>query len=342
MANIEPNRKWIIPDDSYKYKYKIFKGIHPVLGRFYAHFNPGLLWRLRKDDYDWVVIGGMGSPTHCLVPFFVLKGKIQIMSIESNLYSVNRKSGIGAKIKKILLSKVDAYQVTGNPQIELIKYFYEDAKNKPFIKLPNLIDESVFKYQVSYLKKTKDEIRKNLNVDSNLQIWILPAQLIKLKGITPFLNLIENVDGIKLFLLGDGYLRETIKKQITERNLPVELVGFIQQDQIVNFYAVADLFVLPSLKDPSPLSPIEAIAAGLPILVSSRIGNLEDVLEEGVNGWSYDPEKETKKGEKLVKMISELTRDELISIGKKSLNQYDRIFDTESCIINYAKALNAL
>ena len=48
MAKIEPNRKWIIPKESFKYKYKIFKGIHPVIGKFFAHFNPGLLIRLLK------------------------------------------------------------------------------------------------------------------------------------------------------------------------------------------------------------------------------------------------------------------------------------------------------
>lgn len=108
MANIEPNRKWEITSDSYRYNYKIFKGVHPRIGGFFAHFNPTLLFQLLKQDFDIVVIGGMASPTHWFVPFFISKKKIQVMSIESNLFSVNRKYGLGAFLKKNILRRADA------------------------------------------------------------------------------------------------------------------------------------------------------------------------------------------------------------------------------------------
>jgi glycosyltransferase involved in cell wall biosynthesis len=342
MAKIEPDRKWIIPEDSYKYNYKIYKGIHPTIGNFFAHFNPGLLWRLRKKDYDIAIVGGMGSPTHWLAPFFIPKSKIQVMSIESNLHSVERTTGVGAKIKKLLLSKSSAYQVTGNPQKEYIEFFYPKAREKQYITLPNLIDESVFRDEVAELRINRSKLRDEFGVGSQEQMWVLPARLIPLKGILPFLELLKGIKGFKLFLLGDGELENIIMDYIKSNNLPVILSGFVQQEDVIKYYAAADLFVLPSLKDPSPLSPIEAIASGLPILVSSRIGNLEDVLVENVNGWTYDPVDEVEKGKRIVKEISLLSNAELKVVAKNSLNRYNDKFETEECIAKYVKQLKNL
>lgn len=342
MAKTEPNRNWVIKKDTYKYNYKIFKGVHPRIGRFFAHFNPSLLLRLLKKDYDIVIVGGMASPTHWLAPFFIPKNRIQIMSIESNLHSVERKTGIGAKVKKLLLSKANAYQVTGNPQKKYIEFFYPDARKKMYIKLPNLIDENVFRDKVLELIKNRSYLRNGYGVQENDQMWVLPARLISVKGILPFLELLKDIKNVKLFILGDGELTNTISDYIDDNNISAYLVGFVQQDDVLKYYAAADLFVLPSLKDPSPLTPIEAIASGLPLLVSSRIGNLEDVLEENINGWSYDPIEEVQKGRELIEKISKLSIIDLQTISKNSSKRYADMFNTDECILQYIKELKKL
>jgi glycosyltransferase involved in cell wall biosynthesis len=342
MAKIEPNRKWIITEESYKYKYKIHKGLHPSFGRFFAHFNPSIFALLLKGDYDFVIIGGMGSPSHWLSSLLTPKSKLQIMSIESNLHSTNRKDGIGAWLKKTLLKRADAFQVTGTPQIEYICHFDPEAKTKKFIKLPNLIDEKIFRDQVGKVRNNRSVLRKNLNLDKNTQAWILPAQLIELKGIIPFLKLLRGVQNIKVFILGDGILKDAIQEEIDTYNLPVVLEGYLQQARMIDFYAIADLFVLPSLKDSSPLTPIEACAASLPIFVSSRIGNVEDVLVNNVNGWMYDPKIEQEKGRELILKISKLTTSILKEKGEYSMKIYNAKFDTSRRLKEYADALNKI
>lgn len=342
MAKIEPDRQWIIPPESFKYNYKIFKGIHPEISNFHAHFNPGLLLRLMKKDYDIAIVGGMASPSHWLVPFFIPKKVIKVMSVESNLFSTVRKKGFGAKIKELLLNKMDAYQVTGSPQMDYINYFLNEKSKKKFIKLPNLIDEEVFRDTVNSLRKRQQELRESYGVDEKTQMWVLPARLIPIKGVIPFLNLLKDIKNIRLFILGNGQLEKKITDFIAKENLKVSLAGFVQQDEIINYYAAADLFILPSLEDPSPLSAIEACASGLPLLVSSRIGNLEDVLDGLKNGWHYDPISEIEKGKTIVKRISEMSREELKVMGDRSLDRYNEIFDGRKCIESYVKELNAL
>jgi glycosyltransferase involved in cell wall biosynthesis len=89
---------------------------------------------------------------------------------------------------------------------------------------------------------------------------------------------------------------------------PVELVGQKTETEMVRLYAAADLFVLPSLIDPSPLSPIEACAAQLPLLASRRIGNYDDVLEDGTNGWGFDADHPETQRERIAQIAANAAR----------------------------------
>jgi UDP-glucose:(heptosyl)LPS alpha-1,3-glucosyltransferase len=61
------------------------------------------------------------------------------------------------------------------------------------------------------------------------------------------------------------------------------------RDDVRPYYAAADCFVLPSRYDPFPNTVLEAMAMGLPVIVSSRCGAAE-VIEPGMNGWVCEPD----------------------------------------------------
>jgi 1,2-diacylglycerol 3-alpha-glucosyltransferase len=69
----------------------------------------------------------------------------------------------------------------------------------------------------------------------------------------------------------------------------VFLPGFRQIDELPRFYAHACGFVHPAISEPWGLVINEAMAAGLPILSSSNVGAAEELLDEGVNGYRFDP-----------------------------------------------------
>jgi UDP-glucose:(heptosyl)LPS alpha-1,3-glucosyltransferase len=61
------------------------------------------------------------------------------------------------------------------------------------------------------------------------------------------------------------------------------------REEVRPYYAAADCFILPSRYDPFPNTVLEAMAMGLPVIVSSRCGAAE-VIEPGVNGWTCQPD----------------------------------------------------
>lgn len=94
-----------------------------------------------------------------------------------------------------------------------------------------------------------------------------------------------------LVLCGDGELRPQIEQQIANLKLQkfVHLPGFLQQTEMLPYFAHAGCFVHGSTTEQWGLVVNEAMAAGLPVLVSNRCGCFEDLVIEGVNGFGFDP-----------------------------------------------------
>jgi len=94
-----------------------------------------------------------------------------------------------------------------------------------------------------------------------------------------------------LVLLGDGPLRSTLNSQLSTLNLQhsVLLPGFKQYDELPVYYALASAFVHASTTEQWGLVVNEAMASGLPVLVSNRCGCAQDLVKDGVNGFTFDP-----------------------------------------------------
>jgi glycosyltransferase involved in cell wall biosynthesis len=94
-----------------------------------------------------------------------------------------------------------------------------------------------------------------------------------------------------LVLLGDGHLRAALERRIDALGIRehVGLPGFRQYGELADYYALAGAFVLASVSDTWGLVVNEAMACGLPVLVSDRCGCVCDLVKDGVNGFRFDP-----------------------------------------------------
>jgi 1,2-diacylglycerol 3-alpha-glucosyltransferase len=94
-----------------------------------------------------------------------------------------------------------------------------------------------------------------------------------------------------LVILGSGELQESIRAAIKAANLDehVHLPGFVQYDSLPEYYAGAGACVLPSLSDQWGLAINEAMASGVPVLVSRACGCAVDLVSDSENGFTFDP-----------------------------------------------------
>jgi 1,2-diacylglycerol 3-alpha-glucosyltransferase len=94
-----------------------------------------------------------------------------------------------------------------------------------------------------------------------------------------------------LVLCGEGALRSNLETQIEQLSLTgfVHLPGFLQQEELLPYFAHASSFIHASIQEQWGLVVNEAMAAGLPVLVSNRCGCFAELVIEGVTGFGFDP-----------------------------------------------------
>jgi len=93
-----------------------------------------------------------------------------------------------------------------------------------------------------------------------------------------------------LILVGNGETEKSIKQLISDLDLSgITLTGILQIEELKKQYASCRIFVLPSISEPWGLVINEAMAAGMPVIVSSRCGAVPELISHGKNGFLFDP-----------------------------------------------------
>lgn len=115
------------------------------------------------------------------------------------------------------------------------------------------------------------------------------GQLIERKGVDllvrAFNGLADRHPHIDLTLVGDGPLRAALADAVPDRlKGRVDLAGFRQIAELPDCFAAADVFVLPSRHDGWGVVVNQALAAGMPVIVSDAVGSADDLVRPGENG----------------------------------------------------------
>lgn len=110
-----------------------------------------------------------------------------------------------------------------------------------------------------------------------------------------------------LVIAGDGEERVEIERTIRECGVSdhVHLVGAKSYYDLPGYYANAGAFIHASTTEQWGLVVNEAMASGLPVLVSKRCGCAADLVKEGVNGWTFDPTNEEQMADLMLRISSD-------------------------------------
>jgi glycosyltransferase involved in cell wall biosynthesis len=125
-------------------------------------------------------------------------------------------------------------------------------------------------------------------------------------------------DPFDLVLLGDGAQRSELEKLRSELGLAdcVQMPGFKQYEELPFYYAHAGAFIHASTTEQWGLVVNEAMASGLPVLVSNRCGCAADLVKDGENGWTFDPIDEVQIADLMLRISSD--EDALERMGSRS------------------------
>lgn len=228
--------------------------------------------------------------------------RYDILSIHFSL------EGILARFIKLFFGIPYVFVLAGDTHLELIEAKRADGK----IQISRFMNEQCLKYGYS-----AEIIPKGIDLErfkplENLTIEKDPANNIKKHVLTvcrldPRKNLITFIEAANIIVnklcredidftvVGEGIERELLESKIKEYHLEsnVSLVGMVPNNslELINYYAGADLFVLPTLYEGFGWVYLEAMASGVPIVTTNVGSNKEVVGDVGVLIEPRDPDK---------------------------------------------------
>lgn len=294
MAITEPGREhWLSASNQIGFKYKVWADVAPPTRGGAWHFNPGLIAFLQKTAPDVVLFGGpWGSMTGIVTSMIglprtpVLIGWLELCRAQEDQFS-----GWRGTIKRYLTRKYTHFAVPGSMGKGVLQEL--TGSNSNILTLPNVINEEHFK-RTSASAQSRKQTRKKHGLDPNRPLAIWPARLEREKNVPSVLQLLNpaTLGTWQIAIVGGGTQRAEIARLIRERDLEehISIVGPVQYREMPDLYACSDLFLLPSMQDRNPLSVIEAMFSGLPLVLSQQVGNAPEALESGKNGWLCDAE----------------------------------------------------
>jgi glycosyltransferase involved in cell wall biosynthesis len=122
------------------------------------------------------------------------------------------------------------------------------------------------------------------------------GQFVERKGLLPFLRTLSHWASdhpcrtVEFALAGDGPLRDQLTQLTMPENVKLEFLGVFQYAELPEVYASAGVFVLPTLADTWAVVVNEALLSGLPVLGSAYAQAVEELIQDGYNGWIFKPD----------------------------------------------------
>ena len=275
------------------------------------HLNPGIVPALMRGRYQMVIfMVGWGSVTAmagiftCLVagiPFF-LYGDSSFPPPETGF-----RSRLRARLLRALFRRASGFMISGVLNGEYYRQY--GANPERFFLLPWAVDNQRFQQASRLTAGARQALRAELEIPADRVLFLFSAKLVPRKDPLTLLRAYQrmrNASRAAVLFVGEGELRPSLQSYAEEHGLDgVHFAGFVNQSALPKYYGLSDVFVLPSTYEPRGAVINEAMASGLPLIVTDRCGSIGDIVLDGDNAFIYPAGDESA----LAALMDRLTED---------------------------------
>jgi glycosyltransferase involved in cell wall biosynthesis len=220
---------------------------------------------------------------------------------------------------------MNSSDVVVSPVKRTIIYAKHQGCKKEIKIVPHGVDTAWFNVNVNGSIQ-----RKKLGVEKGDIVILSVQRLVQRKGLEYLIYAIPTVvkenPHVKFVIIGEGPEKVKLKElaktlKVSER---IIFLGFVSSDDLPRYYSACDIFALPSLYEQFGLVLAEAMACGKPV-VSTEVGAIPEVVENGKTGLLVEPKNPTQFAEALLKLANDKNlRKKMGGAGrKKAEKEYD-------------------
>lgn len=175
---------------------------------------------------------------------------------------------------------------------------------------------------------SKNEIRKKLGLKFDDTVLISAGRLEKnknYKAAIDALSLVKDKDNIKYLICGVGPSEVELKKYAKEKGVESKIFFLGYRDDVIEIMKASDIFLLTSLREGLPRSVMEAMACGLPCIVSDIRGN-RDLIDDNLGGFIIDVNDKHQLNDRIMRLVDSLDmRLNMREYNLKKIKKYDSL-----------------
>ncbi len=282
--------------------------IFPELGRELSPLNDlkiiwKLFWLIKKERPDIVHTHTAKAGLSGRIAAKLAGVKKIYHTFHGNIFN-GYFSGLKTKLFIILerfcaLLSTKIIAISEEQKKDLVKYKIAPLRKLTVIPLGFELERFKIDHQQKYL-------RALLQLSEDVKLVGIVGRLVPIKNHAYFIDIAERVlkknDNVRFLLIGDGELKDELLAMITAKGLQqrVFITGFI--NEVEKIYSDLDIVALTSKNEGTPVTLIEALACGKPV-ISTDVGGVRDILQHGKYGWLEEQNNADKYAADILAML---------------------------------------
>jgi glycosyltransferase involved in cell wall biosynthesis len=282
-------RKWDLWPRNYNYRYKTLPGIPFKTSIGDQNLNLSIINELILNKPHVLILEDYTSPTTWFALAIAKLLKIPLIYWTEGIKEPQSILGkISRPLRTLFIKKSDSIVVPGRVSKRYVISLGADPE-KVFIA-PNAIDNELFIKISNEYQEYKDQIKAELGLEKKV-VLLYVGRIVEEKGIIFLLDAYKKLksenSAIALMIIGCGELRNKLQGMCeAERISDVLFVGAITDcEELVRYYNVSDIFVLPTLEDVWGFVLNEAMICGLPTVSTYASQAAQEMIRQGENGY---------------------------------------------------------
>lgn len=252
----------------------------------------------RRPGFDWGCVrrlagrvrdaGAQLVHAHQYTPYAyitaarLLGGRPPVLFTEHGRFHPDVSSAKRRMFNRLLTSRHDRLVAVGGA----VKRALVEKEGLPAERI-EVVYNGVASQPASISAERRAEIRREFGAAEGDFVVLQVARLDPIKDHSTALKALAEAVGqepcIRLALVGDGPERLAIERQLADLRLQPSVAMLGQRSDVAELLAAADAFLLTSVSEGVPVTIIEAMAAGLPV-ISTRVGGVPEVIDDGDSG----------------------------------------------------------
>ncbi len=309
----EADRSWTVDEDAWLFQGSYIEPMSAFGRRLYLPAR-----ELARDKPD-LVIQEYASLSHMAGLFLTSAGAPRVAFRALPTFDAWVTRSLPKEVAKHQLFRaVDAVK-TGGPDGVTMLGRYGLPADRSFA-VTQSVDTALYAATREIPSAEREAMRSRLGVHGTVFVYV--GRLWQAKGLDFLLHAYRTVreatPDVSLLLIGDG-VDETRYREMAANDPSIVFAGFVQAAELPSYYAASDVFVFPTLGDPHGLVVEEAMAAGLPILVTSAAGDIRRRVPEGEIGFVVPPADAVALADRMLRLAHDERLRQAMAVKARTL-----------------------